>query len=230
MKTRWITHLFHNTNTESRLIFLLYFFLLLGGFYNALSILQSAMIVLAPFFISTLGILAGFLFVRENRSAGKLVLLGWLILVFVVSVAVEDLGVRTGLLFGEYHYGDILGIKIGKAPLVIGFAWISTTISSWALAVRLIPGSAEKYIFFKIVLASLLMVFFDFLMEPAAIKIGYWLWEDEVPPLRNYLMWGMMGVFFLFFGNRLKVLPQKSSSVLVHLYIAQVLFFLITLL
>ncbi|MGB0280492.1 MAG: carotenoid biosynthesis protein, partial [Flavobacteriaceae bacterium] len=39
---------------------------------------------------------------------------------FVVGMAVELLGVNYGLIFGQYVYGDNLGVKVGGVPLLIG--------------------------------------------------------------------------------------------------------------
>ena len=39
---------------------------------------------------------------------------------FVVGMGVELLGVNYGLIFGQYVYGNNLGVKLGGVPLLIG--------------------------------------------------------------------------------------------------------------
>jgi putative membrane protein len=35
-------------------------------------------------------------------------------------------------------------------------------------------------------------VLFDLLLEPAAIALGYWQWQNNQIPLQNYLSWGAL--------------------------------------
>src|ERR1700753_880222 len=40
-----------------------------------------------------------------------------------VSYVLEEIGVRTGLVYGHYHYSDMLGPKLGDVPVLIPLAW-----------------------------------------------------------------------------------------------------------
>ncbi|WP_373512561.1 carotenoid biosynthesis protein, partial [Persicitalea sp.] len=46
------------------------------------------------------------------------------VVAFAVGFLVEVAGVQTGVIFGEYAYGDALGFKIAEVPLVIGTNWL----------------------------------------------------------------------------------------------------------
>jgi uncharacterized membrane protein len=50
---------------------------------------------------------------------------------------------------------------------------------------------------------ALLMVIFDWCMEPAAMKLGYWTWRDGNLLLRNYLAWFIWGFMLSYSGLRL---------------------------
>ena len=50
--------------------------------------------------------------------------IAYLAAVFAAGWLVELLGVKTGLIFGEYHYDDGLGFKILDIPLIIGLNWV----------------------------------------------------------------------------------------------------------
>ncbi|MEI9965945.1 MAG: carotenoid biosynthesis protein [Caulobacteraceae bacterium] len=41
----------------------------------------------------------------------------------VISFIMEEAGVRTGLVFGHYHYSDLLGHRLGHVPLLIPLGW-----------------------------------------------------------------------------------------------------------
>lgn len=103
---------------------------------------------------------------------------------FVAGMTYESIGVHTGLLFGDYFYGDNLGPKIWDVPLIIGINWGLLSISSGILAARFTSSHIWRAIW-----ASLLMVGLDILIEPVAMSSGYWNWESAQVPLYNYVCW-----------------------------------------
>jgi putative membrane protein len=46
----------------------------------------------------------------------------------------EVVGVKTGLIFGEYKYGSTLGIKLFEVPLIIGFNWVFVILGSISIS------------------------------------------------------------------------------------------------
>lgn len=76
---------------------------------------------------------------------------------WLVGFAVEWIGIHTGLLFGDYSYGENLGIKFLDVPFVIGFNWGLVTISAAALANRI--SKNKKW---TPLIAAILMVALDF--------------------------------------------------------------------
>ncbi len=52
----------------------------------------------------------------------------------VVSYLMEEIGVRTGLVYGAYHYSDLLGAKLGHVPVLIPLAWFMMIYPSWTVA------------------------------------------------------------------------------------------------
>ncbi len=47
------------------------------------------------------------------------------IVAFMAGFFAEVIGVHTGLLFGNYNYGNILGLKVFNVPLIIGINWFT---------------------------------------------------------------------------------------------------------
>ena len=74
-----------------------------------------------------------------------------------------------------------------------------------------------------IVDAALLILLFDWVMEPAAVKLGYWQWEQNTIPLYNYVCWILISALLLFLFRKLNVARQNIFAV--HLFIIQFLFF-----
>src|SRR5262245_39079349 len=56
----------------------------------------------------------------------------------VVSNIIENMGVATGFPFGNYHYTDALGPKLGYVPLMIGPAYLGVGYMSWVIGTILV--------------------------------------------------------------------------------------------
>jgi bisanhydrobacterioruberin hydratase len=162
----------------------------------------------------------------------------WIFLLMVVAtgIAVEIIGVNTRLLFGNYKYGNILGFKIANVPLIIGANWFIIIyccgISMQTLLMKAIdkvatetstPPMALKALS-VIVDGATLAVFFDWLMEPVAVQLGYWQWNSEIP-LYNYLCWFVISVMLLTLFHFCKF--NKQNKFAVHLLLIQIMFFLL---
>jgi bisanhydrobacterioruberin hydratase len=162
----------------------------------------------------------------------------WIFVVITaaIGIAVEMIGVNTKLLFGDYIYGNVLGPKIKNVPLIIGINWVITIyccgISVHTLLVKAIdkvstetstPPMALKAVS-VIVDGATLAVFFDWLMEPVAVQLGYWKWADEIP-FYNYLCWFIVAMALLAVFHFLKF--NKQNKFAVHLLMIQVMFFLL---
>ncbi len=136
------------------------------------------------FSLSYFNLLLSFIILLLARKENKVAFLFFLVFSFVVGMSVELIGVHTGLLFGNYHYDNNLGIKFFEVPLVIGLNWGVLTAISASVVNRFFEKASVKIVF-----GSVLMTSFDFLMEPVAIKSGFWTWTDGEIPLYNYVCW-----------------------------------------
>ena len=104
----------------------------------------------------------------------------------------ELVGVNTGLLFGSYEYGQVLGLKIGNTPLVIGLNWL---VLVYCVASLLRPIRDNWYF---PVAGALAMVAFDWIMEPVAVATQMWSWSGGHIPMKNYLDWFLVsGALFV---------------------------------
>lgn len=130
----------------------------------------------------------------------------------------EWIGVRTGLIFGEYQYGGSLGPKIDGVPLLISL--------NWALLVSAGLQSASKVLthpLYTPLMASFLITALDLLMEQSATRLDYWSFEGEMAGPNNYLGWFLISFLaaFLFHKPLLKGNPRIATYIL----LLQVLFF-----
>jgi len=162
----------------------------------------------------------------------------FLVVCYFVGVIVEIIGINTGMLFGNYSYGEILGYKFLGVPLLIGINWFiiiyCSGISIHTLLMRLINRVASDTgktpntlkAISVIVDGATLAVFFDWLMEPVAVKLGFWVWNDDgsIPPL-NYICWFFVSLVLLVVFHYAKF--SKQNKFAVNLLLIQLMFFLL---
>src|SRR6202046_559853 len=87
----------------------------------------------------------------------------------IVSYMMEEIGVRTGFIYGAYHYSNLLGAKLGHVPVIIPLAWFMMIYPSWMVANALMRGVGTRGIAGLITIAlvaALVMTAWDTVMDP----------------------------------------------------------------
>ena len=106
------------------------------------------------------------------------------IIIFLIGYFAEYLGVNHQLLFGQYSYGETLGIKLFGVSLIIGLNWLLLALTTREVVARFINND-----WFIILFASLLMVGVDYVIEPVAPELDFWKFDDSPVPFSNYRDW-----------------------------------------
>ena len=137
----------------------------------------------------------------------------------LVGFIAELIGVNTKLLFGNYHYESNLGVKIAGVPVIIAINWAIVTIGAAHCSALL---SANKLA--RMIIAAFLMLLFDFILEPVAIKSGFWNWEGGLIPAYNYICWFFIGLFLqIIYFSKIK---HDSNKVIIALFLIMTVFFI----
>ena len=120
----------------------------------------------------------------------------------------EELGVATGVIFGAYHYSDLIPYHIHYVPLEVPFSWFIFIYISFCLADIIINGSLHDRTRFKRskiseishgIIVSLttgvIVVGWDMVADPmGSTRCSTWIWEHNngyffgVPAL-NFFGW-----------------------------------------
>lgn len=153
---------------------------------------------------------------RTKHSKG---FYGFVLFAFLVGMSVEWIGVHTGVLFGDYTYGENLGFKIYEVPFIIGINWVMLTIISASVV-----QYTKLHWLIKTVFAALLMLVLDVLIEPVAITSDYWTWNGEIP-ISNFVTWFIIAFVLQWVYFKFKL--AEKNKVAVSLYFLQFIFFLI---
>ena len=200
-------------STENRwigLLLLFHFFGLLGMSFAAY---KNLFLTLTPLNL----LLTLLVFFKLNKDfSTKFIMLS--LLIFLIGFSVEAIGVATGVLFGNYTYGGVFGYKLFETPILIGVNWLFLAFSTYGVVQYF-----TKKAYWLVLLPPILMTALDFLIEPIAMKLGFWSWEHDVIPLQNYAMWFATSVVIhsLIYFFRPKI-NSKISFIIIGL---QLLFF-----
>ncbi|MBC7524312.1 MAG: carotenoid biosynthesis protein [Flavobacterium sp.] len=136
----------------------------------------------------------------------------------LLGFIIEVIGVKTGLIFGKYSYGNGLGYKLLDVPLIISINW-AILICAGIITVNRI--FANKLTVLSV--AALLVTGIDLLIEQVAPKLDFWQFKNGLPGLHNYLGWIGVAFFisYFFYPNIIK--GNRTVSLIV--LILQIIFF-----
>jgi len=160
--------------------------------------------------------LAVLLFFHREWSVRQVVVL---LMVALFGFVAELIGTQTGMLFGNYSYGPVLGYKVMDTPLLIGVNWLVLCYGFYVLLTKL------KLIYTLPLVGALLMVGFDFVMEPVAVRLDMWSWQEGLIPFKNYIDWFLLSFLLLLLMQLTKL--KLINALAVWIVVCQFVFFLV---
>ena len=146
----------------------------------------------------------------------------------------EIIGVNTGFLFGHYQYGNVLGPKLYGVPLLIGFNWFIIVFCAGAFFNQILVMLLEKYnlhitktiaVIAFVIGGATIATCFDIILEPVAVKLNFWTWENSHIPMLNYICWFIVSAVMLTINVLLKI--SHVNKFAKHLFLIEALFFLV---
>lgn len=123
------------------------------------------------------------------------------------GLAVEAVGVRTGLPFGDYAYAGSLGPKVLGVPWVVPLAWAMVAYPA-LLAGRRLAGSDRRV---AVLAGAWTLASWDVFLDPQMVAAGHWSWAHPAPslpgvpgvPLSNYAGWLVTALVLMALLDRL---------------------------
>ncbi len=110
----------------------------------------------------------------------------------IYALLFETIAVKTGLPYGSFSYGGLLGPKLFNAvPATVLIAWTPLVLGTLALLQTIKPLWKQALV------ATLMLVVIDMVLDPAAVHVGFWSWDTPgiyygVPPI-NFFGWVLSG-------------------------------------
>lgn len=146
----------------------------------------------------------------------------------VLGFTAEYVGVHTGLLFGDYEYGTVLGPDFRGVPWLIAVNWFVVVLGAAALMNVFVKqqrglSKIQKQLFI-IIGGALLATALDWMLEPVAIELGYWQWAGSEIPIYNYVCWFVISLLCMVAFVMLKPHTNYFHALL---FLAQMAFFTI---
>lgn len=160
-----------------------------------------------------------------NNSKLNLKIIASFLLVFLLGLSIEIIGVKTGKIFGAYHYGENLGWKFMEVPVTIGMNWAALCFAAIILAKKYIQN-----LFLKLLIAAIIPVAIDFPIETLCESLDFWYWENNgIAPLQNYIAWFVSSFAFVSFLN-FSLKDVKNPFAPYYLVVQFLFFFVLNLL
>ena len=136
----------------------------------------------------------------------------------VLALLIETSAIVTGFPYGHFGYSGLLGYKLfGYTPWTVALAWTPLVLAVYAVARRTVGNAI-----LRIVLIAVFLVVFDLVIDPGAVKIGFWRYEGGGQfygvPVSNFIGWIFSGVIAgivieIFTAIRKPLLPAPAQLV-----------------
>jgi len=144
---------------------------------------------------------------------------------FIISMLAEIIGIRTGSVFGTYAYSNLLGIKLMEVPVIIGINWLVLIYGVGNVISLVFRKFKVRSSIALIAGGAFVTTFFDWIMEPAATRLGYWHWVNQTfVPVSNYISWFLLSAILISLYK--KHVEGSINYFAIFLLIIQAIFFI----
>jgi putative membrane protein len=133
-----------------------------------------------------------------------------LVLIGATGLISEIIGVRTGIIFGDYVYVTGLGPKIFSVPILLAGMWV--IVSWYGLAVYNAMKKSAGLL--AVIIAAWAVLIYDIFLEPFATAANLWIWNQGTVPILNYITWFVLALVFVFVLVRSKIRQENGQTIL----------------
>jgi putative membrane protein len=204
------------------LIFVIILFHAVGLAGFTIDTLQPFFLQIVPFHLLLMLVIVC---ISHNRFNARFIL--FMLIIAVAGYGVEWLGVHKNWLFGNYTYGQTLGLKWNDIPLIVAVNWLLLVYAT-GVFLQYLP---IRSVIARITIGAFVMMMLDVIIEPVAVQYDYWHWHSDTAwltaPVGNYVTWFLVSAAMLGIFEAFKF--KNQSSVGIILLATQFVFFFILL-
>ncbi len=122
-----------------------------------------------------------------------------LIVFSLIPLIVEIFAIYSGFPYGIFSYSPTLGPKVlNLVPWTMPFAYLPILLGALSLSCSY-AGTKNST---RILAATALIVLSDLVIDPAAVRAGFWIWDQTGHyygiPVSNFIGWGCTGLLYSF--------------------------------
>lgn len=143
--------------------------------------------------------------------------LALLALIGLYALFIESVAIKTGFPYGDFVYKDVLGNKIfGLTPWTVAFAYPPIVMLAYWFGRN--RASNTRHV---LGIATLTAVAIDLVLDPAAVRLGFWYWPSGGffynVPLVNFVGWVLTSVVAVALIHYfMKRVPTKKLTALAY--------------
>ncbi len=162
-------------------------------------------------------------YIALSRWLGIKKSLSLIIVLSIYAISIETFAIITGFPYSNFSYTNLIGFKIlGYTPYTVPFAYVPLFIGCFYMA-SIIEMDKWKVI----ILSTLMVLFADMVLDPAAVALKFWVYESQGffygVPLMNFLGWILTGflsslITMHFLKNNIND-PNKPEGLLSSLFL-----------
>ncbi len=119
----------------------------------------------------------------------------WAVIIILCAYAIEAIGTKTALPFGDYQYTGNFGPMLWLVPITIPLAW-HIVVTNALFIVRAIAPHVSSLV--EAGLVGVICTVYDTILEPFATTVkNYWVWADGKIPQLNYIAWFVLSALLV---------------------------------
>ncbi len=157
------------------------------------------------------------------KPALEMLGVGW-----VVAYVLEEIGVHTGIIYGDYYFTKLMGPKLDVIPVALPCLWVVLLYIAWVMTNLILDGTPypEHFTHGRIlagaVLASMVVTTLDLNADPFAVDNGWWVWIDKGAyfgvPVHNFIGWFIVAfISYMIHGYQLRHSgPKNLETASIH--------------
>ena len=136
----------------------------------------------------------------------------------ILALLIETTAIITGFPYGHFGYSELLGQRLfGYVPWTVALAWTPLLLAAYVIARRTIENLPVR-----IVAIALILVVFDLVLDPGAVRLGFWRYADGGAfygvPVSNFVGWVFSGaigavVMEIFTSWKKPLLPVPAQMI-----------------
>lgn len=176
---------------------------------------QTWYLYYTPYFILLNALLLGLYHKNWNKGIFK-----FIVATLSIGMFIEIIAVQSTVLYGNYRFGNSLGLQIMEVPLIMPIYWFILSYST-AIIVEKLPLKNQ---WISINIAAILMTGLSGLIQQVAAPLDFWYLEGTTNLVRYLSLYFGVGLGIQYLFQQLTI--DAKNPIAIYVYGGLLVFFL----